>query len=298
MTALAAVGLVGCSASGDSACDIPSDVSGVSDLVSVSGSTSRQPQVEVRTPFHVDGTKAFTAVEGDGEKISEEGQAAALEISLFSGADGSPLVATGYDEESLQAFPLSQWAQTLPTLPGALQCAAAGSRVVVALSPDDIAPQAVAGLGLAQGDSAVAVVDVRKVFLPKADGADQYNESHGLPTVVRAPDGRPGIIVPEAEAPTEKSVQVLKRGEGEEVPSGASVVLQLASVAWDDPRTTIKTTWDTGAAVAPLDRLEPNLAEAVTGATVGSQLLVVVPAEDAARGAKTMVYVVDVLGID
>ena len=303
VTALAAVGLVGCaSASSEASCTLPDTAPGVSDLIEVSGSTESAPDVEVRTPFHVEESTSYVVSEGDGARITDEGQSVALDISLFSGATGEPLVATAYSDAAIQPVSLARWSQTFPALPAALQCATEGSRVVVALAGDGVAAEAAPGLGLEEGDSAIAVVDVRRAFLPRADGANQYAEAHGLPTVVRAPDGRPGIIVPEAVAPTEPVAQVLKKGDGDEVAAASSMVLHFTSVNWDDPKgQELRTTWDTEPTVVGLDGVPPAVADALLGATVGSQIMVVEPAIDGADGQSPVpatVFVVDILGIE
>ena len=66
------------------------------------------------------------------------------------------------------------------------------------------------------------------------------------------------------------------------------------------------TSWDSQPASLSLDAVVPGFAEAVQGATVGSQLLVVIPPDlgygDTAQGAipagSTLVFVIDVLGLD
>jgi len=151
----------------------------------------------------------------------------------------------------------------------------------------------------------VAVVDVRKVYLPKADGADQFNVGQGLPSVVRGPDGRPGIIVPDAAPPSELVVQTLKKGDGPTVTGDAPVRVHYTGVTWDD-RAVFETTWDAEPQSVDLETMIPGFAEALDGQTVGSQVLVVIPPDqgygDQAQGPvpadSTLVFVVDILGID
>ncbi len=177
--------------------------------------------------------------------------------------------------------------------------------MVVALPPGEVEAQNAANLGLKEDDSAVAVVDVRKVYLPKAEGANQYNDALGMPTVVRAPDGRPGIIVPAATPPSDLVVQTLKKGDGPAVAAGDTVRVHYTGVTWDG-REVFDTTWDSEPRSLALGSIVPGLAEALEGATVGSQLLVVIPPElgygDQQQGGiaanSTLVFVVDILGID
>lgn len=305
VTALVAVGLVGCSTTPDASCVRPS-AQKLLDLVEVSGAAGAEPDVSIRTPFHVSDTQVADLETGDGTIVTDDSQLVALDLTIISGDSGEPVVATPYDGTTSRVFPAARWVETIPGLRAGMECASAGSRFVVALAPGDITPETASGLGLAEGESAVAVVDLHKVYLAKADGADQFTEGHGLPTVVRAPDGRPGIIVPDATAPTDLRVEVLKRGNGEEVPADATVRVHYTGVLWDDPADPFETTWDTEPASLPLDGVVPGLTQALEGQTVGSQVLVVIPPDlgygEAGQGAippsSTLVFVVDILGID
>jgi hypothetical protein len=304
VTVLAAVGLVGCSSASAPAC--PPSSSQTGDLVSVSGEVGTAPtSVSVRAPFRAEETTTATLDRGDGPEIVTETQAALVDVTVLSGQTGESVVSTRYADDIAQVPSLGVLAQTFPGLPAALQCATEGSRIAVGLAPGDIAEAALPGLGLEDGDSAVLVVDVRKVYLPRADGADQYTESHGLPTVVRAPDGRPGVIVPDAQAPGDLVVQTIKRGDGPEVTGDAPVRVHYTGVLWDT-REVFDTTWDAEPASLTLDGVVPGFAEALRGQTVGSQVLAVIPPDqgygDQAQGAipagSTLVFVIDILGVD
>lgn len=275
------------------------------DLVTVDGGTEDAPRVTVRVPFHAS-TTAFEDIErGDGAAVTDREQLVVLDVTLVNGTTGKTLVQTPYDGDLSRVFPMSNWVQTFPGFADALQCATEGSRVVIALPPGEVEAQNAANLGLKENDSAVAVVDLRKVYLPKAEGANQYNDALGMPTVVRAPDGRPGIIVPAATPPSDLVVQTLKKGDGPAVAAGDTVRAHYTGVTWDG-REVFDTTWNSEPRSLALGSIVPGLAEALEGATVGSQLLVVIPPElgygDQQQGGiaanSTLVFVVDILGID
>jgi hypothetical protein len=294
VTALVAVGLVGCTSAPDASCNPTTKNASALGGVDVSGGGDAKPTVDVRTPFVVADTASEVLEHGDGTAITSQNQLVVLDISISSGSTGESVISTAYNGDAARAFPLSEWTQGFPGLSRALQCVTEGSRLVVGLAPDDLAAGAADSIGLGADESAVAVVDVRKVYLPKAEGAEQYNESHGLPTVVRAPDGRPGVIVPDATAPTDTVVQVLERGDGDEIADDDTVRAAYTAVSWQTRRV-VDTTWD-GAPVAVTDTTLPaEVVAAVTGQTVGSQILVVVPAQG---NASATVYVLDLLGVD
>jgi hypothetical protein len=175
--------------------------------------------------------------------------------------------------------------QQFAGLGDALKCATQGSRVAFAVPAKNL-PQGLADqAGMSGDDSLVGIVDLQEVLLPKATGADVFNDAQGLPSVVRAPGGQPGIIIPDGAAPTKTVTQTLIEGDGAEVEKDSVVVTNIMAVGWDD-KTVVSSTW--GA--------EPNIgiaAAELVGATVGSQLLVVAPG---AEGASATAIVVDILG--
>jgi len=303
---LLSVGLVGCSLPGTQACPRPTaSDSAVTDLITVSGSTDDAPEVELYLPFHASAVTVQDEVIGEGSQITSDTQLIMLDVSITSGTTGERLVETAYDGDLSRVSTVAQWTEVVPGYEDALMCATEGSRIVVALPPGSISEGTAAGLELDPEDTAVAVLDLRKVYLAKADGANQFNISTGLPTVVRAPDGRPGIIVPDAEPPTDLVIQTLKKGTGPVVTGDEPVRVHYTGLTWDD-RTVFESTWDDVAQSVTLDSMIPGFADALRGQTVGSQVLVVVPPEqgygDREQGAipanSTLVFVADILGLD
>jgi len=309
VSALAALTLAGCSPAGSASSDeCTRSVSGGSstaDLVQVSGDIDSPPTVDLRTPLHTKSTKFDDVETGTGTAITEDGQLVVLDLTIVGGADGETLFKTGYDQSMTQVLPLSDWTAPIPGLADALECATEGSRVVAVIGPDDIDPGAASSIGLAEGDSAVAVIDVRKVYRTKADGQDQFVEGHGLPTVVRAADGTPGIIIPDGNPPEEVVVEVLKKGDGEVVTGDAPVRVHYTGVTWAE-KEVFDTTWGKAPASLTVEGVVVGFGQALEGQTVGSQILVVIPPEsgygDQARGNipanSTLVFVIDILGID
>lgn len=274
-------------------------------LIDVSGDTADEPEVDVYTPLNAPELAYEDVVTGDGTAITADNQVIVLDVALFSGATGEPIVATAYDGDLSRVSTPAQWTTNFPGFEKALHCAAEGSRIAVAMSPEDLGPDVAGGFGIDEDDTLVAVIDVRKVFLAAADGQDQFNSGLGLPSVVRAPDGRPGLIIPDGAPPADLVIQTLKKGDGETVTADDAVRVHYTGVVWGENET-FETTWDDQAASVTADSVVPGFAKAIEGQTVGSQVLVVVPpAEgygDQATGSvpagSTLVYVIDILGID
>ncbi|MFT4212124.1 MAG: hypothetical protein QM626_09645 [Microbacterium sp.] len=293
--ALVTLALAGCSAGGAPTCERAASSSDIGSLVSVSGAVGTQPEVSVSTPLHVSGTEVADVVAGSGTTLVSDDQDVALGLTILSADTGDVLTQEGYDSLD-DVTTVSQWASAIPGLEQALMCAAEGSRIVVGLDATALGSSA-STLGLGQDDSAVAVIDVRKVYLSAADGADQYNAGFGLPVVVYAPSGQPGVIVPDAAAPTDTVVQLLKKGDGEVATAADTVRVNYTTVAWDT-KTVTGTSW--GDAPYQLDlSATDSISQAVVGQTVGSQLMVILPAGSSETGSTSaQVFVIDILGVD
>jgi peptidylprolyl isomerase len=306
VVALTTVGLVGCSAPWADACPrTTADPDSALGLVTVTGSFASAPEVDVPSPFHVEST-AFTDLErGDGVAISAPTQLVAMDVTVVNGATGEVVAQTAYSGDLSQLFTVDRLLQTFPDFDDALQCATEGSRVLAALAPGGMDAETAVGFGVGEDDSVVVVADLQKVYLPAADGDHVFNSGHGMPTVVRAPDGRPGLIVPDGEPPADLRVQTILRGSGEVVTGDSPVRVHYTGVLWDTKKV-FDTSWDAEPASFTLDGVVPGFAEALEGATVGSQILAVIPPDqgygDTEQGSvpagSTLVFVIDILGID
>ena len=92
---------------------------------------------------------------------------------------------------------------------------------------------------------------------------------------------------------------------GEVVTGDVPVRVHYTGVTWDDHEV-FESTWGSGAQSVDLSTMIPGFADALRGATVGSQILAVIPPDqaygDAGQGAipggATLVFVIDVLGLD
>ncbi len=221
-------------------------------------------------PVQTSGVEFADVIVGDGPVVTSSAQASVVDVTYYDGASGDKL------QEGTALWDAAMLKQQAPGMEAVLTCVTEGSRVVASL-PDGA------------GGTVVAVVDVLYTALPKAEGHDVFNTANNLPSVVRAPDGRPGVIIPDGAAPTKTVVETLIEGEGDVVGDGVPLY-QATAVGWND-RAVQNTTWD-GVAPVGLDALPAEVATAVQKATVGSQLLVVVPADGDATA-----FVVDVLGV-
>ena len=291
---LAVIALTGCTAAptfDGEACDRAASSSGIDDAVTVTGEVGVAPDVELFSPLHVEETSYTDVVTGEGIPLTSPQQLTVLDIALFNGSTGEQVVQTEFDGDMTRLSNIASWTQQIPGIGAVLECATPGTRMVAAIAPEDFGTEALTGFQLDEDTTVVAVIDVLDTQLARATGSKQFNNANNLPTVVRAPDGRPGIIVPDGAAPTAQVEQVLIKGDGETIENDTIAWVNYTAVAWDT-KAVSSTSWDSNP-VSNLAETAPPVAEAMVGQTVGSQLLVVVPATE---GGEAMTYVVDILG--
>lgn len=261
-----------------------------SETVDAPGAFGSAPEVSFPTPLITKSLERTELIAGEGEPI-QSGQPVILEATILNGTDAALLQQTAYAPEGGSLFTIGDTG--LPALGTGLECTTEGSRVAIVASAEDSAAN---DSPPATSDSIVYVVDVVRAFPARADGTPQLAVA-GMPSVVTAPDGTPGITIPAEPAPTEASEALLRLGDGDEIRAGDQVVAKLTSVDWDD-ESVVQSTWTTNsAAIVDLagDSVSEGLKDAIIGKTVGSQVLAIVPPEAGTDGA-TLIYVVDILG--
>jgi len=275
------------------------------DEITVTGPVGEAPTVEFDTPFSVDESVCQVIEEGDGD-AAEEGDTVIFDFVFINGRDGEEYGSSHTVEESPTVV-LDD--QLLRGVRQGLLGSTAGSRVVVAIAPDD-------GYGLQGGDPAkgleaddtlVFVADVLEVRRPLERAAgDAVAPVAGLPTVVLGADGEPSITVPSTAAPTELVVQPLIEGEGAVVEQGQMVTVHYTGVLYGTGAV-FDTSWDgspTNFAIGA-GRVIPGWDKGIVGEKVGSQILLVIPPADGygeagqadagISGTDTLVFVVDIL---
>jgi len=298
---LSALTLAGCAtASSPAVCERPAADTGVLDAVHVSGAPGAA-QVSIDAPVFVHETVAADETVGEGMAITSDAQDLAFTATIVDGATGRTLLTA-----TPQVDTVGSWREHYDGLADMMMCAREGSRVVGAVPATALSTQAAENWGLSEDDTIVVALDVQKVYLAAANGVPQYNDRRGMPSVVLAPDGTPGIIIPDADPPADLAVEVLKKGDGAVVTDADSIRIKYTGVTWAD-RTVFDSSWQKGASAAvTLNGVVPGFAQALEGQTVGSQILAVIPPElgygaegsGTIPGGATLVFVIDILGID
>jgi peptidylprolyl isomerase len=272
--------------------------------VQVTGEDGAKPTLEFEQPFSVGATVRRVLQEGDGEE-AVDGALVTFDFVFINGRDGSEY-GTSYGVEPAEvALDANLLEGALIGLTG-LQ---PGSKALVAIAPDDgFGPQGGDPEGgLEAEDTLLFVVDVHDVRIPltRAEGT-AVDPVAGLPTVELDDDGAPTITVPGGEPPTELIAQPLIEGEGAVVETGQEITVHYTGVLWDGGEV-FDSSWEggspasfpigTGGVIAGWDK-------GLVGRTVGSQVLLVIPAADGygdagsgetIPGGATLVFVVDIL---
>ena len=279
------IALTGCSAAAPSydghACERDSS-DALATKVQVTGAAGAA-KVDVTSPVRTAQLSYADVIAGEGEPITSPDQFAILNRTLVHGVTGEQI------HQGISFWSPDSASEEFAGVGDALACATDGSRVVVAIPASTLPEGAPQQLGLSGSDSLIAVYDVRAIMLTKAQGDAVFNDASGLPTVVRTDEGRPGIIIPDADAPNKTVTQTLIAGSGDKVGDSAAVI-RSTSVGWQS-RAVENTSWD--GPVSDVSGLPEEAQAAVKKATVGSQLMVVLPGE----GGDATTYVIDVLGV-
>lgn len=303
-----AVTLVGCSAPADS-CVNPLG-SGSAEQVVVSGEHGAVPLVDFPTPFVGRTASVDTVIRADEfAAMTADGFYVDFEATVYAGADQTVLTATSYGKEGAAPQRLAIAAGT-NVLNDAFLCQRAGERFTLAGTTADIFGD-VSGPGLNPTDTVVVVFDVMKVYPRAASGTPQFGLD-GMPAVTSAPDGRPGIAVPNTAPPTELRISTLIAGNGVEITEGQTVVAHYLGVIWGGA--VFDTTWDSN---APADLVAqsfvdnagvgvvPGFAAALVGQKIGSRVIVSIPPSEGYPAGQeptsippnsTMIFVIDILG--
>lgn len=291
-------------------CELPYSPGKASALVTTEAAAQNGVSASFPTPLRTTGVEMSIVTEGEGEP-ARAGGFVDFDVSMFLGADGSFVIGSDYDPRNPVRRPVEPGSEVF--FSDVLLCALPGSQLVITAVAEDIFGPITEDELLQNDSTVVLVVDVRDTFLQKADGDARLPQS-GMPTVVQTSDGVHGLSFPNAPAPTELRVSVLKQGRGAAVAEGDFVTAHLTGAVWET-RQVFTASFE---GLVPLlliasnafesstgEGVIPGLAEALIGQTVGSQILVAIPPElgypagqqpvGVAEG-QTLIYVLDILG--
>lgn len=279
--------LAGCA---DDAPQVTGPLSGVT----VEGAIGSAPTVTFEPPFTVAEPVATVETDGTGDAL-ESGQRLSINYVALSGEDGSSLAST-WEAGATESLVLGD-----ETILAALNDVLTGQKVGVRIM--FAAPGGEATDTTEAYPATVMVIEVTGIAANRAQGTAVVPPA-GLPIVTLAADGEPSIEVPAGVAePTELIVQPLIEGAGAVVEAGQTAVVHYTGWLWDG--TAFDSSWQSQPRPMPLGagQVIPAWDEGLVGQAVGSQVLLVVPADkgfgEAGSGAippnASLIFVVDIL---
>lgn len=258
------------------ACRPPDPPSGT-DLVEVAGDVGGRPLIQFPTPLPILEISTKQVVVGRGATLAAGSTVLLSYLALD--ANTAEVVDDNYGQQPrLLVLTEDQAGPLYSELIGRTE----GSRLL-RLEPGS----------MTRPDPVVIVYDI---LYTRAHGT-ALEVPEGLPAVTLEADGTPVVSIPESAPPTSLTIAPLIRGAGPQVQAGESVTVRFVQMAWSTGEI-IETTWGEGVlpvTIPLVDRI-PGLQDGLIDATVGSQVLLVVP-PDQADGTDTMVFVIDVLAV-
>jgi peptidylprolyl isomerase len=316
VAAVVVTSLVGCSSSASADCT-PTYASGsASKIVKATATSASFPTPLVAKTPQVSVSKA-----GKGSPV-QNGDQVDYTYNVYDGKTGDNILA--------QTDPLRGGAVTTAkstSITQALICAASGERLTLVSTLKQAFGKGAGGAQFPDSLTLVVVIDVKDHFLGKANGINQLPKD-GMPNVITAVNGQPGIVIQELDKPKTLSLSTIKAGSGPVVKKGSTVHVKYTGWTWPSASGDKPTVWpspgqDSNGAPLPdgegtwtLDRaadltvsstsLPPGLYKALLGAKVGSQVLAVIPPKDGFGSSSanigvtdkdTIIMVIDVLGI-
>jgi peptidylprolyl isomerase len=202
-----------------------------------------------------------------------------------------------YDRKQKAAFPVGA-GTVLKGWDTALLGQRVGSRLLVTVPPDQAYGDKAAG-DIPAGSTLVFVLDVVDRFGrdSAASGSPVGSVPAGLPTVRGGTGGgkAPTVDLAGTKPPKDPRAALLIQGDGKPVKGAANVVVQVLDVSW--PRgAKVSSTYDSAPTALPADEIGsqlPALGAVLEKATVGSRLLLTLPA---AKNRPGNAVVLDVVG--
>jgi len=281
--------------------------------VAVSGAFGKAPSITIPAAKATKALTVKTIIHGTGPALGKsDAFIGNYAIYVWSGT-AHRLAQSSFTKHEPTLFA----GQLLPGLEKALIGQKMGSRVLAVIPPKDAFgtsgnPQ----VGIKGTDTLVFVVDLIKSFKGNASATGQQVSSGGgaLPKVTAATGAAPKIKVPSSKPPAKLVTKVLVKGSGPAVKANQTVVVQYVGALWRSGKgngTVFDASWKRGQPFSFVigkkpSQVIPGWDSGLTGQTVGSRVMLVVPPADGygkagntqagIKPTDTLVFVVDVLG--
>lgn len=295
------------STSSASAVAVPSPVASAAPMPTVSGSFGSKATITIPAEQPSGQFVVNTVSEGDGATV-DKNDFVTVNYTAKNWTTGKD-VTSSFDEPGKPQLVQAGSGQLVPAFDQSVVGKEVGSRLLV------VAPPAAAfgtegnkDLGVGAGDTVVFVLDIMAdipqdstiggaITQPPADMPQVKDNGKAAPTIT-VPAGPPA-------PPTDLKTFVLVKGEGKQVKSGQTLVVQYTGVLWADGKQ-FDSSWSHGGAQAlqvGTGSLIKGWDQGLVGQTVGSRVELVVPpslgygdqAQSSVPANSTLVFVIDIL---
>ncbi|HXZ63338.1 MAG TPA: FKBP-type peptidyl-prolyl cis-trans isomerase [Streptosporangiaceae bacterium] len=296
--------LAGCGGGGSSG--------NANDAVKVTGSFNKAPTVTIPAEQASTNLVISKPIRGSGAAL-KAGDATLANVAVYKWSGTSHSLVDSTFGTGPQMIPADNG---LPGLITALKGARLGSRVVAVLPPKyGYGTSGESSLGVTGSDTLVWVIDLLQQYpsTQSASGTQVSNGGGSLPTVTAKPGQAPVVTIPKTAPPGKLSVTTLIKGSGRTLATGDTVVAQYVGAIWRTGQV-FASTWPATDQPdgAPFSfriggDVLTGLSEGLTGVTVGSRVMVVIPPSlgygpeggNSSAGIEkndSLVFIVDVIG--
>ncbi|MEV7185224.1 FKBP-type peptidyl-prolyl cis-trans isomerase [Kitasatospora sp. NPDC093102] len=247
-----------------------------------------------------------TVSEGDGATVNK-GDWATVNYTAKDWTTGKDLPSS-YDANGKPQLYQAGSGQLVPALDQSVIGKKVGTRLLVVAPPAAAFGEQGSGqLGVNKGDTVVFVLDIVGSLPPDSTLTGTMTEPPATMPQVKDNGKAPATItIPAGQAPpTDLQQAVLIKGEGKQVKSGQTLVVQYTGVLWANGQQ-FDSSWTHGGAQAVqigTGSVIEGWDKGLVGQNVGSRVLLVVPPalgyQDKAQGSvppnSTLVFVIDIL---
>ena len=267
------------------------DISKLESLKVTDNGDGKAPGLDFTKPLAVTEPTITVVSAGTGETI-KAGQQVEMVYVAVDGTDGKTLE-DGYASGPQPIEVNDELKTTNALIYNAIVGAKVGSHVALA-APGNASAKEPASTPLIVF-KLISAKEAPKV-LEKPEG-ETVTPPAGLPTVKENDQGVPEISIEGAAAPTALVAQDLIKGTGPEVKATDTVVVNYVLYSFKDKKQ-LESSFTGEPLTSPLSGLIKGWQEGLAGKTVGSRVLLSIPA-DKAYGAEKgdLVFVVDILGV-
>ena len=307
---LACLVIAGCGSSKPSASSSSSAAANNSSAnasVTVAGAFGTTPVVKIPKLHANNKLTVKTVIPGTGSTVTKSDAMAANFVLYFWSGTSNTLKANTFTQN-----PTVIGGTMLPGLETALIGQKVGSRVLAVIPPaDGYGTSGNSQLGITGSTTLVFVIDVIKSYTDtaSASGTQVSNGGGTLPTVTAHAGGAPTITIPANNPPSALVTKTLIKGSGPKVAKGQFVIAQYTGYIWRTKKV-FDSSWTSGSPFgfvigANPEQVIPGWDTGLTGQTVGSRVMLVIPPKDAygsagqsqagITGKDTLVFVVDII---